>query len=131
MFYTRLQRTKLQIVHAGLDQRIESFFKKIEKGELVTAAGLMGNIDQRNRNRRRRRCEVGNDLLVTDCLQDVLHRFLKLLEGDDVLIVPQVQVKRDALGHVLGQPPTRITGLVGGAIDRGVQPVAVELKELT
>src|SRR5436853_3847197 len=131
MFYACLQRTKLQIVHAGFDQRIEPLFEKIEKSELVTAASLMRDIDQRYRNRRWRRCEVGNDFLVTDRFQDVLHRFLKLLEGDDVLVVPQMQIKRDALGDVLGQPPTRIAGLVGRAIDGGVQPIPVELKELT
>src|SRR5436853_1970192 len=130
MFYACLQRTKLQIVHAGFDQRIEPLFEKIEKSELVTAASLMRDIDQRYRNRRWRRCEVGNDFLVTDRFQDVLHRFLKLLEGDDVLVVPQMQIKRDALGDVLGQPPTRVTGLVGRAIDGGVQPIAIKLKEL-
>src|SRR6266446_2957881 len=42
-----------------------------------------------------------------------------------------MQVKRNAFSNVLGQPPTRITGLIGRAIDGRVQPSAVELKELT
>src|SRR5438477_171401 len=74
---------------------------------------------------------MGNDFLVADRFQDVLHRFLKLFECDNVLIVPEMQIKRDALGHVFGEPPTRVTGLIGGAINGGVQPTAVELEELT
>src|SRR6266480_6801213 len=130
MFYARLQGAKLQIVHAGLDQRIESFLEKVEKSELITAASLMRDINQRNRNGRRRRREVGNDFLVADRFQDVLHCFLKLLESDDVFVVPEMQIKRDALGDVFGQPPTRVTGFIGRAIDGGVQPIAVELEEL-
>src|SRR6266480_8105838 len=130
MFYARLQGAKLQIIHAGFDQRIESFFEKIEEGELITAASLMRDIDQRDRDRWWRRREVGNDFLVADRFQDVLHRFLKLLEGNDVLVVPEMQIKRDALGDVFGQPPTRVTGFIGRAIDGGVQPIAVELEEL-
>src|SRR5439155_17324944 len=130
MLHKRLQRAELQIVNTGLDQGIKTFFEKIEKGELVTAAGLMRDIDQRNRDRRRSRCEVGNDLLVTDRFQDVLDRFLKLFECNNVLVVSKVQIKCDALGDMLGQPPARVTGLIGRAVNRGVQPVAVELEEL-
>ena len=130
MFHTGLQRAELQIVNTGLDQGIEAFFEKIEKGKLVPAAGLMRDIDQRNRDRRRSRREVGNNLLVTDRFQDLLDRLLKLFERDNVLVVSKVQIKRNALSDMFGQPPARVTGLIGRAVNRGVQPVAVELEEL-
>src|SRR5436190_24163671 len=105
MFHTGLQRAELQIVNTGLDQGIETFFEKIEKGELVPAAGLMRDIDQRNRDRRRRRCEVGNNLFVTDRFQDVLDPLLKLFERDNVLVDTKVQIKRDALSNLFVQAP--------------------------
>src|SRR5438034_11420883 len=128
MLHTRLQRAELQIVNTGLDQGIKTFFEKIEKGELVTAAGLMRDIDQRNRDRRRSRCEVGNDLLVTDRFQDVLDRFLKLFECNNVLVVSKVQIKCDALGDMLGQPPARVTGLIGCAVNRRSEEHTSELQ---
>ena len=50
---------------------------------------------------------------------------------ESAVIACDGMIKRDAFCDVLGQPPTRIAGLIGGAIDRGVQPIAVELKKLT
>ncbi len=77
-FFTQAcKRTKLQIVHAGFNQRVDSFFQKIEKRQLVSGPCFMRNFEQRNRDRRRRRLEVGNDFLVTNRFQNVAHRLLK------------------------------------------------------
>ena len=131
MFNAWLQRTKLQIVDTGLNQGGESFLEQIEKGELVAAARFIGEVNQRNRYRRRRRREVGDDFFVANRFENVLHRFLKLFEGHDVLVISEMQIKRDAFRDVFGQPPTRIARLVRRAIDRCVQPVPVELEELS
>src|SRR5947209_5004104 len=130
MFYTWLQGAKLQVVHPSFDQRVDSFFQKIEKRQLIAAPGLVRQIDQRNRDWRRRRPEIRNDLLVADRLEDVLNGFSELAKCDHALVVPQMQIERDAFGDMLGQPPARITRLVGCSIDCSMQPIAVELKEL-
>src|ERR1700730_16928233 len=131
MFHASLKRAQSQIIHAGFNERVQPFFEEIEERELVTAAGLMSNLDQRNRNRRRRRREIRNDFLVADCLEDVLHGFLKLGERDYVLVVSKMKVKRDAFSHVVGQPPARLAGFGRGAIEGGGKTIAVELEELT
>src|SRR5215510_13705497 len=70
------------------------------------------------------------DLLVADCFQDITHGLRQLTEGDDVFVVSQVQVKSDALGDMIGEPPARVTCLVGGTRERSMQPIAVELEKL-
>ena len=48
MFDARLQRTELEIIDPGFDERVEPLFQEIKERELVTAAGSVGNIDERN-----------------------------------------------------------------------------------
>ena len=74
MFYASLQRTELQIVYARFDERVDSLLEQIEKGELITGAGFVRDVNQRNGNRRRGWSEVRNNFLVTDHLQDITNR---------------------------------------------------------
>ena len=46
MLHARVQRTELQIVHAGFNQSVDSFFEKIKEGEFVTGARLMRDFNQ-------------------------------------------------------------------------------------
>ena len=131
MLHARVQRTELQIVHAGFNQSVDSFFEKIKEGEFVTGARLMRDFNQRYRDRRRRRREIRNDFFVADRFQNVLNGFLKLFERNNVLVVSEMQIEGDALGDMISQPPAWITGLVGSAIDGSVEPIAVEFEELT
>ena len=71
-----------------------------------------------------------DDLLVADHLQDVAYGLRKLAERDHTLVIPQAEVKSDTLCHVIGEPPTRVAGLVRRAGDGSVQPIAIELEEL-
>jgi len=43
--------------------------------------------------------------LITDGSQDVTHRLRELTECDHVFVVSQMQVKSNALGDVIGEPP--------------------------
>ena len=131
MFHARVQRNQMQSVGAGFDQPVDSFFEKIEEGELVTSPCFTGKIEQRNGNRGRGRFEVRNDFLVTDHLQNVTHGLRQLTESDNWFVVSQPQIKGNAFRDMIGQPPTWIAGFIGRAGDGGVQPIAVELEELT
>ena len=130
MFHTSLQRTKLQIVHAGFNERVNSLFQEIKKREFVTRARFTSDVQQRDRNGRRRRRKMRYDFLVTDHFQDVAHSLRQLAEGDHVFVIPQVQIKRNALGDVIRQPPARISGFISRPRDRSVQPIAIELEKL-
>src|SRR5213595_664695 len=72
-----------------------------------------------------------DDLLVADHLQDIAHGLRKLAERDHTLVIPQAEVKSDTLRYVIGQPPTRVASLVRRAGDGSVQPIAIELEELS
>src|SRR5262245_52595909 len=71
------------------------------------------------------------DLLVPDRRQYITHGLRQLIESDHVFVVSQVQVKSNALRDVIGEPPAGVTSVVSGPRDRCVQPVAVELEELS
>src|SRR5207247_8556688 len=85
----------------------------------------------RNTKRRWRRCKMRSDLLVPDRCQHVTHGLRELVERDDIFIISQVQVKSDALGDVISEPPAGVTSFVSGSRDCRVQPIAVELEELS
>src|SRR6266446_7871212 len=72
-----------------------------------------------------------SDLLVPDRCQHVTHGLRELVERDDIFIISQVQVKSDALGDVISEPPAGETSFVGGSRNCRVQPIAVELEELS
>src|SRR5436309_1002135 len=72
-----------------------------------------------------------HNLLVTDRFQHVTHSLRQLVKRHHVFVISQVQIKSNALSHVIGKPPTGITGLVRGARDRSMQPVAAEFEELS
>src|SRR5262245_2149491 len=91
----------------------------------------MRDVHQRNGNGRGRKGEMRSDLLVANCLQHVAHSLSQLTERDHVFVISQVQVKSNAFGHVIGEPPIRVARFVSGPRDRGAQPIAVELKELS
>jgi hypothetical protein len=130
MFHASRQGRKLEIVHARFEQCGNSFFEQIEKRQLIASAGFARDVEQRNGNRRGRGREIGNDLLVTNRFEHVLHGLSQLPKRDHVLVVSQPQIKRDALGDVIGQPPTRVARFVGRAVDRGIEPIAIKLEEL-
>src|SRR5438552_865886 len=48
-----------------------------------------------------------------------------------IFVIPQVQVKGNALRDMLSQPPARVTGLVSRPRDRRVEPIAIELEKLS
>jgi hypothetical protein len=73
---------------------------------------------------------MGHNLFVTDRFEDKSHGLRQLTKCDDAFIISQVQIKGDAFGHVIGQPPAGITSFVGCAVDRCVQPVAIEFEQL-
>src|SRR5438067_1293959 len=102
MFHASLQGAEMQSIRARFDQRVDSFFQKIEKRELISRARLVRDVEQRNRNRRWSWREIRNDLLVTDDFQDVAHGLRKLTERDHRLVVSQAQVKGNAFGHMIG-----------------------------
>src|SRR5438067_407577 len=71
-----------------------------------------------------------DDLLVADHLQDIAHGLRKLAERDHTLVIPQTEVKSDTFCHVIGEPPTRVAGLVRRTGDGSMQPIAIKLEEL-
>src|SRR5215470_4552271 len=73
VFHARLKRAELKVVDASFDQCVDSFLQEIEEGELVSCAGLMSDIQQRDGNRRRRRRKMRNNLLIADYSQDISH----------------------------------------------------------
>src|SRR6266480_7204964 len=72
-----------------------------------------------------------HDFLVADHFQDVPHSLRQLVKGDDVFVISQVQVKSNAFGHVIGEPPTGITSFVCRPGDCSMQPIAAELEQLS
>src|SRR5438445_12378178 len=42
-----------------------------------------------------------------------------------------MQIKSNAFSHVFGEPPSGVTSYVSGSRDGRVQPIAVELEELS
>src|SRR5262249_55338088 len=91
----------------------------------------MRDIHQRNRNGRGRGCKMPTDLLIADGFQHVAYCLRQLVKGHHVFVVSQVQIKSNTFCHVFSEPPARITRFVSGPRDRRVQPIAVELKQLT
>src|SRR5436189_2327420 len=71
------------------------------------------------------------DLLVADRFQNITHGLRQLVERDDIFVVSQPQIKSDALSDVISQPPAGITSLVSSSRDRRLQPIPVELEELS
>src|SRR5262249_33629705 len=131
MLHTKLQGRKLKIVSAGFDQGVDSLFQQTEKRQLVACAGTMRDIHQRNRNGRGRRCKMPTNLLIADRFQHVAHRLRQLVKGHYVFVVSQVQIKSNTFRHVFSEPPARITCFVSRPRDRRLQPIAVELEQLT
>src|SRR5207253_8137843 len=72
-----------------------------------------------------------DNFLVADCFQDVTHSLGELIERDHVFVVSQMQIKSNAFGHVIGEPPAGITGFVSSPGDRRVKPIAIEFKKLS
>src|SRR5689334_7980604 len=120
----------MHLARAGRENGVDAFFEKIKKRQLVTCASRFGDFEEGNGNGRRRRFEVRHDLFIADYLQNIPHRLVELTEGDDRLMGPKSQIKRDALADMLGQPPARITGAIRRLPDSSLQPVAIELEEL-
>src|SRR5262249_58158684 len=71
------------------------------------------------------------DLLIANRGQYITHSLRQLTEGDHVFVISQVQIKSDAFGDVIGEPPAGVTSFVSGPRDRRMQPVAVELEKLS
>src|SRR5947209_13306336 len=131
MLHARLEITKMQSIRARVYHRRDPFLEAVEKRELVARSSFLRDRQQREGNWWRRRHEIRHDLLVTDHLQDVPHRLRKLVERYHRLVITKPEIKSDALSHVIGQPPLRVTGIVRGASNRGAEPFLVELEELT
>src|SRR5438067_7115047 len=91
----------------------------------------MRDVQQRDGYGRRRGRKVRHNFLITDCFQDVTHRLRELAECDHVFVVSQMQVKSNAFGHVIGEPPARITGFMSRPRDRGMKPIAIEFEKLS
>src|SRR5436309_3034583 len=71
------------------------------------------------------------DLLIANRRQYVSDRLRQLAERDDTFVISQAQVKSDALGDVIGEPPAGITSFVSGPCDRRMQPIAVKFEQLS
>src|SRR5436309_10604666 len=131
LFHTRLERTKLNIIGTGSDQAADSLFQKIKKREFIPCAGMVRDVQQRYGNGRRRGRKMRHNLLITDCSQDVTHSLRELIECDHVFVVSQMQIKSNAFGHVIGEPPPEITGFMSSPGDRRVKPIAIEFEKLS
>src|SRR6266436_1935337 len=72
-----------------------------------------------------------HNFLVADRSQHVTHSLRQLVKRHHVFVISQVQIKSNALSHVIGEPPTGITGFISRPRERSMQPIAAKLEELS
>src|SRR5467141_4207350 len=72
-----------------------------------------------------------HNFLVADRSQHVTHSLRQLVKRHHVFVISQVQIKSNALSHVIGEPPTGITGFISRPRERSMEPIAAKLEELS
>jgi len=130
MFYARLQRAKLQIVHAGFNECVNPLFQKIKEREFVTRARFPSDVEQRDGNGRRRRCKMRDDFLVTDHVTESIAFYLRLRTDENVVAFSQLSQTvryvlkvigyKEIVPHFAPSPPPISISLLDIAYEAGM-----------
>jgi len=105
---------------------LEAVTEEAEEGELISLSGFANELGERELNWRIREAVVAGDILKAQRLEDIEDGVLEIGKIHAVGHEITVQIDRDALGDMFGQPPAIVTRVFGGAADGSGDPALVK-----